>query len=200
MVEEAAGKQFKLLICHLTRTAPTHKLVLTSYSRCLFPRLIKKSMWFPRLKERLSGVQNLIFTFSFDIFWSFADWGILLRAGDRHGNRLQGGDLQQGFMMDDRGVGEERRGRGSEDGNEAALWIAVREKLQWGSFIITEPVDHHVLTQGFFLHFSWSQQLFSQGFFSVWKWGRFFCCACCFQEQVRSSVYRNNIYTVKSFF
>lgn len=38
----------------------------------------------------------------FSLFSTFfpPDWGFSLGAGDRHGNRMQGGDLQQGLMID----------------------------------------------------------------------------------------------------
>lgn len=62
---------------------------------------------------------------SFTLLFLLADRGVLPWAGDCHGNRLQGGDLQQRFMMDGGGVGEESKG--SQEEKEAAVWIAVRE-------------------------------------------------------------------------
>lgn len=46
---------------------------------------------------------------------SVADRGFSPRARHCHGNRLQGGDLQQGFMIDISGVGEEQRGQSGEE-------------------------------------------------------------------------------------
>lgn len=54
---------------------------------------------------------------------------MLPRARDCHGNRMQGGDLQQGFMIDVGGAEDEQRGHRGEEGNEPALRIVVREKL-----------------------------------------------------------------------
>lgn len=48
------------------------------------------------------------FTYALNIF--FSDWGFSLGAGDCHGNRMQGGDLQQGFMIDVGGVEEDGEG------------------------------------------------------------------------------------------
>lgn len=50
-----------------------------------------------------------IFTFDF-----FPDWGFSPRAGDRRGNRLQVGDLQQGFVINVCGEDEEQKGQKDE--------------------------------------------------------------------------------------
>lgn len=76
--------------CYTTSNAPTEsKFESSSCSTCLLWCLIKN----PRSLRLIE-----FFTFLFSFF--FPDWSFSPRAWDRLGNRLQVGDLQQGFMID----------------------------------------------------------------------------------------------------
>ena len=57
----SSWNKFKLHMHHLTRAAPAHELVVTSYSRCLLPFLIKKSKWFSGFKDRKGSFQFHMF-------------------------------------------------------------------------------------------------------------------------------------------
>lgn len=48
------------------------------------------------------------------LIFLFPDWGFSPRAWDRRGNRVQVGDLQQGFMINVCGEEEEQRGQEGE--------------------------------------------------------------------------------------
>lgn len=54
--------------------------------------------------------QDKILFSLFSTFFS-PDRGFSLGAGDRHGNRMQGGDLQQGLMIDVGGMKKEPKGQ-----------------------------------------------------------------------------------------
>lgn len=128
------------------------------------------------------------FAFFHSLFLS-ADRGVLPWAGDCHGNRLQGGDLQQRFMMDGGGVGEESRG--SQEENEAAVWIAVRSLSC--RFLLELCAAFISQKDGFlnwFLHLSRSQQLLNHSFLR----GFLFC-----RLLFKSSLYRDaDLFSVKS--
>lgn len=59
--EGAAGEKFKLHIHHLTCTAPTRELVFCSYSRCLFPSVVKSQDDFQSSTLERRGATILIF-------------------------------------------------------------------------------------------------------------------------------------------
>lgn len=101
--EQLQETQIKLLIHYLKDTfrLPSPVMNLARLSWCL----IKNSRSL-RLKGTLKSLP-LIFFFP-------PDWGFSPRAWDRRGNRLQVGDLQQGFMINVCGEEEEERGQEGE--------------------------------------------------------------------------------------
>lgn len=80
-------------------------------------------------------------------FFLSVDRGVSPGAGDCHGNRLQGGDLQQRFMMDGGGVGEERK---REPGRRCGCGV----KSCQGANCLLPPVDRF---RNYVLHFYHSE-------------------------------------------
>lgn len=138
--EGAAGEKFKLHIHHLTCTAPTRELVFCSYSRCLFPSVVKSQDDFLKLDVGATWSYNSDLSISVLVVVVAADRGVLPGAGDRHGNRLQSVDLQQGFMMDavvkERGEREQRGTR--MEMRVHCLRLSVQEPPACRSSILTQ--------------------------------------------------------------